>query len=214
MTRAITGRILILVRPVGRKIDKMSSAETRDKILQTAYRLFLQKGYTATSMRQVAEETGIGKATIYHHFPDKEAIAMALLEKTGAHMDESLQLVRAENDPRERIRVAVTTNFKFLLEFAEIMQIVRREVAGGRDQMQAGFVKFFGESIVLLTEAVRRGTEKGIFRPVDPARAARTLMTMITGSFALSYLSGERPQFSEESAAALLDVYFQGIEVR
>jgi AcrR family transcriptional regulator len=194
--------------------DKMSSAETYDKILQTAYRLFLQKGYTATSMRQVAEEAGIGKATIYHHFPDKEAIAMALLEKTGAHMEESLQLVRAESDPRERIRVAVTTNFKFLLEFAEIMQVVRREVGGGRDQMQAGFVKFFGESIVLLTDAVRRGTEKGIFRSVDPARAARTLMTMITGSFALSYLGGERPQFSEESAAALLDVYFQGIEVR
>jgi hypothetical protein len=39
-------------------------------------------------------------------------------------------------------------------------------------------------------------------------------MTMITGSFAMSYLSGERPQFSEESAAALLDVYFQGIDVR
>jgi len=192
----------------------MSSAETYDKILQTAYRLFLQKGYTATSMRQVAEEAGIGKATIYHHFPDKEAIAMALLDKTGARMDEALELVRAETDPRERIRVAVTANFKFLLDFAEIMQVVRREVSGGRDQMKAGFLKFFGEAIILLTDAIQRGIEKGIFRPVDPARAARTLMTMITGTFAMSYLSGEQPQFSEESATALLDVYFQGIEVR
>jgi hypothetical protein len=66
----------------------------------------------------------------------------------------------------------------------------------------------------LLTDAIQRGIEKGIFRPVDPARAARTLMTMITGTFAMSYLSGQQPQFSEESAAALLDVYFQGIEVR
>jgi len=192
----------------------MTSSETYDKILQTAYRLFVQKGYTATSMREVAAEAGIGKATIYHHFPDKQAMAMAMLEKTGARMDESLQLVRAEGDPRERIRVAVTANFKFLLEFAEIMQVVRREVSGGRDQMQAGFVKFFQESMILLTDAIRRGTEKGIFRPVDPTRAARTLMTMITGSFAMSYLTGERPQFSEEVAKALLDVYFQGIDVR
>ena len=54
--------------------------ETYEKILSTARRLFVKQGYTATSMRQVAESAGIGKATIYHHFPDKRAIVMALLQ--------------------------------------------------------------------------------------------------------------------------------------
>src|SRR5512147_2521119 len=116
----------MVVRPVGRKSGQMSSSETYDKILQTAYRLFVQKGYTATSMRQVAEEAGIGKATIYHHFPDKQAIALALLEKRSARTDEALKLVRAEQNPRERIRVAVIAYFNSLLESLDIMQIVRR----------------------------------------------------------------------------------------
>lgn len=192
----------------------MTASETYDKILQTAHRLFVQKGYTATSMRQVAEEAGIGKATIYHHFPDKQAIAMALLEKRGARMDEALELVRAEQDPRERIRVAVTAYFNSLTESLDIMQIVRREVPSGRDMMQEGVISFLQESMALLADAVRRGTQQGVFRPVDPTQAATTLMTMVIGTFARTYLGGERPQLSEDAAAALLDIYLQGIEIR
>lgn len=190
----------------------MTASETYDKILQTAYRLFVQKGYTATSMRQVAEEAGIGKATIYHHFPDKESIAMALLEKRSARIDETLKIIRIEQDPRERIRVAVTANFDSLLESLDIMQIVRREVPNGRDLLQEGFVSFFQESMLLLTDAIRRGAEQGIFRPVDPTKAAKTLLTMIVGTFAMAYLVGGRPNLSQEDAVALLDVYLQGLE--
>ncbi|NMC78544.1 MAG: helix-turn-helix transcriptional regulator, partial [Chloroflexi bacterium] len=59
----------------------MTTSETYSRIMQIARRLFVQQGYTATSMRQVAGEAGIGKATIYHHFPDKQAVVMALLQE-------------------------------------------------------------------------------------------------------------------------------------
>ncbi len=192
----------------------MAANKTHDKILKVARRLFVKQGYTATSMRQVAEEAGIGKATIYHHFPDKQAIAMALLDKVGLRRDEGLQLVRGESDPRARIRVAMTANFDSLLESLDIMQIVRREVPSGRAQMQAGFMDFFQESMALLTDAIRRGTREGVFRPVDPDKAARILMTMIIGTFAMTYLGSGNPKLSQEDAEALLDVYFQGIEAR
>jgi hypothetical protein len=108
----------------------------------------------------------------------------------------------------------MTANFDSLLESLDIMQIIRREVPGGRDQMQAGFVDFFQDSMTLLTDAIQRGAQEGIFRPVDPTEAARTLMTMIVGTFAMSYLGGGNPRLSQEDAEMLLDVYFRGIEVR
>jgi TetR/AcrR family transcriptional regulator, cholesterol catabolism regulator len=190
------------------------ATETYDKILSTARRLFVQQGYTATSMRQVAESAGIGKATIYHHFPDKQSIVMALLQHNLAHMEEALQRVRLESHPRCRIQVAAEASVDFLFESADIMQIVRREVPGGRDQMQSGFARFFQEYMALLADAIRRGTEQGIFRPVDPMDAARVLMTMIQGTFAMAYLINERTQTSRQAAAALLDVYFQGLDAR
>lgn len=188
--------------------------ETYEKILSTARRLFVQQGYTATSMRQVAEAAEIGKATIYHHFPDKQSILTALLRHNLNRMEAVFQRVRAENDPRRRIQVAAEASIDFLYESADILQIARREIPGGRDQMQTGFTNFFQEYMGLLAEAIQRGIEQGIFRPVNPTDAARVLMTMIQGTFAMAYLINERAQTPQQAAAALLDVYFQGIDAR
>jgi AcrR family transcriptional regulator len=190
------------------------TTETPEKILHVARRLFIQRGYTATSMRQVAEEAAIGKATIYHYFRDKEAIVLALLHRSMTLMNDSLLAIRAEESPRARIQVAASVSVNFLIESADIIQVVRREVSTGRDQMQAGFMDFFREYMALLAEAIERGIEQGMFRPVDSADAARVLMNMIQGTFAMAYLSGVRPQSTEKTVDALLDVFFQGIDRR
>ena len=188
--------------------------DTYEKILAAARRLFAQQGYTASSMRQVAETAGIGKATIYHHFPNKQAIVMALLGNNLARMAEALERVRAESDPRRRIQVATLVSVDFLFETADIMQIARREIPGARDQMQSSFASFFQEYMGLLSESISLGTQQGIFRPVDTVASARVLMTMIQGTFAMAYLINERAPSPQQAAAALLDIYFQGLDAR
>ena len=66
----------------------MMTTDTREKILQVASKLIVRQGYTATSISQIAAETGIGKATVYHHFPDKEAIVYALLDRSSSRVHE------------------------------------------------------------------------------------------------------------------------------
>lgn len=52
----------------------------QEQILLVANRLFREQGYTATSMRQIADEAGLGAVSgLYNHFPNKEAIFEALL---------------------------------------------------------------------------------------------------------------------------------------
>ncbi len=189
-------------------------SDTPEKILQTARRLFIQQGYTATSMRQIAEETGIGKATIYHHFPDKEAIIMALLEDSVHSMEETLTRVRAERDPRRRLQAAAESSIEFLLNSADILQIVRREAPAGRDEFQSRFLIFSRDFLRLLEESLQQGIDEKIFRAVEPQQAARVFLTMIQGTFAMAYLTGAKPQSPRQAAAALLDIYYQGIECR
>lgn len=52
---------------------------TRQSILQSAYMLFLEKGYAATSMRAIAERTGLALGGIYNHFENKDAIFSELI---------------------------------------------------------------------------------------------------------------------------------------
>jgi AcrR family transcriptional regulator len=65
--------------------DKMTQEERSEKskqqILDAALKLFSHRGYGATSVRDVAEEAGLSKGNVYHHFPDKETIFRALLDR-------------------------------------------------------------------------------------------------------------------------------------
>lgn len=190
------------------------AVETYEKILAAAKLLFVKQGYTATSMRQIAEKAEIGKATIYHHFPDKEAVVMALLDQNTTRMNEVLEHVRAEIKPRQRIQIAVQSSINFLYEYADIMQIVRREVPGVRDQTKNGFTHFFKEYMTLIAEAIHKGNEQGIFRDINPTDAAHVLMTMIQGTFATAYLTNDRSIMADQASSTLLDIFFNGLDKR
>jgi AcrR family transcriptional regulator len=51
----------------------------RERILEQARALFLERGYVDVSMREIAEAAGLRKATIYHHFADKEELFTAIV---------------------------------------------------------------------------------------------------------------------------------------
>jgi AcrR family transcriptional regulator len=57
------------------------SEKSRQQILDAALKLFSHRGYGATSVRDIAEEAGVSKGNVYHHFPDKETIFRALLDR-------------------------------------------------------------------------------------------------------------------------------------
>ncbi len=189
-------------------------ADTRDAILLAARELFVRQGYTATSIRQIAEAAGIGKATVYHHFTDKQSLIMALMKDTGEHQKTILQNLEAEVDPRTRIETALKSSVRILLKDMGIIQIARRELPSGKEIMKEHYAGFLKDFRHLLAGAIREGILGKTFREIDPATGAKVLMTMIQGTFSMAYLSGERPASAEETANDLLDVFFRGIDSR
>lgn len=185
--------------------------DTSQTILRVAQQLFVQQGYTATSMREIAESAGIGKATIYHHFRDKQTIALRLLDDILQKMQSGLDIIQAEQDPYKRIEVAAKITLGFLFDSAELLQIVRREVPGARGLMKDNMVIFFTRFSSLLEDAFIRGMEAGIFRPIDPPEMARVFLTMIQGNFAMLLIMGIRASDPEKAVASLLDVFINGI---
>ncbi len=57
------------------------SERSRGQILESALKLFSHRGYGATSVRDIAEDAGLSKGNVYHHFSDKETIFRALLDQ-------------------------------------------------------------------------------------------------------------------------------------
>jgi|GEM_PF-238534 len=59
-------------------VDEASERSTRDRILDVALDLFIEKGFDKTSLREIAERLGFSKAALYYHFASKDDILMAL----------------------------------------------------------------------------------------------------------------------------------------
>lgn len=68
--------------------------ETVRKILDTAERLFIEKGYDRASLQEIIEGTGLSKGAIYHHFTSKEDIFYSVCDRIGRRNGQILAKVR------------------------------------------------------------------------------------------------------------------------
>jgi AcrR family transcriptional regulator len=110
------------------------SERSRAQILDTALKLFAHRGYGATSVRDIAEEAGLSKGNVYHHFPDKESIFRALLDRyfdamstpdfpfnralaTGTFPDNLEQMGRAARETVKAYRDYVALIYVDVVEF-------------------------------------------------------------------------------------------------
>ncbi len=75
---------------------------TRDEIVAVAMRMFIDRGYDKTSLREIAEEIGVTKAALYYHFRTKEEIAQAALDAHISRLDALLEWVRQTPPSRAR----------------------------------------------------------------------------------------------------------------
>ncbi|MBO9732217.1 MAG: TetR/AcrR family transcriptional regulator [Chitinophaga sp.] len=66
----------------------MKENGAKERILNAAGELFYEQGYLATGINQIIEEAGIAKASLYQHFPSKDALLTAYLHRTRLHNHE------------------------------------------------------------------------------------------------------------------------------
>jgi len=87
----------------------------RDEIVNRAIKLMLTGGYDGTSMAQIATACGIRKASLYHHFPDKDALVLAAIEQIHAHFREHIFVfARRDNmNSKQRLRALNKATFQF-----------------------------------------------------------------------------------------------------
>jgi len=87
----------------------------RDDIVARAIKLMLTGGYDGTSMAQIAEACGIRKASLYHHFPDKDALVLAAIGQIHAHFREHIFVLawRGRHSAHQKLRALNKATFDF-----------------------------------------------------------------------------------------------------
>ena len=142
------------------------------KVLEVALRLFSSQGFGATSMRQIAMESGHSVGNLYHHFANKEEIFRRLLEQYWEKvLDPALRLnqifVKADfPDDLEEMAVAIeeiVDKFRpyILLIYVDVIEFHGQHIRSFYEGMAGRFEEIYGERL-------RERRQAGEFGDVDP----------------------------------------------
>jgi len=108
--------------------------QTRDKIIETADRLFGDMGFDATSTNMIAESSNTNKALIHYHFRSKEGLFLAVLDRYFENLSSKLKGAILEDAPiHDRLSNLISTYMDFLEQNNNYIRIVQREIMGGKN---------------------------------------------------------------------------------
>ncbi|BAZ18170.1 TetR family transcriptional regulator protein [Calothrix sp. NIES-4071] len=115
-----------MARMKTREIERETTIEKIEKILQGAMQEFLAHGYAGTSMDRVAARAGVSKATVYSHFRDKEGLFKALIQRSAHQKFEDLfDKLPLEGEPSVVLRHLITTALHRMTSDKEHQAFVR-----------------------------------------------------------------------------------------
>jgi len=169
------------------------SAAADDRFLDAAGRLFKQRGFEATTVREIAKAAGMLPGSLHYRYPTKAALLLALMRR-GVEADTACvrTAIGASRDPVERLHLAMRARVRFLLsrDSAAVVLFDWRSLKGhAREEMirlRDGYEAFW---IGLINEAAGAGR----LRPDLDLRMLRLLLFGATNWVTLWYSpKGER----------------------
>ncbi len=153
---------------------------TRSKLLAAAEDLFTRQGYDGTAIGDVAEKAGVGVGTVYHHFPDKRAMLLQLIDEWGdriaAQRRTELELERfLSGDVREAFRRWLETAYERLKKQPSLYLVVLG-LASRDPEVRDRYRRIEQLLLGRWRELIEFGQKRGLMRSDLDAASAAFLM--------------------------------------
>lgn len=161
----------------------LNAAARQEQILDAARRLFLTKGYEATTIEDVLTAVGIAKGTLYHHFPGKEAILDAIVLRTVDAIVQRAQAAADGPQPATTRFLAVVGAARAPQEDIELAQQIR--ATGNLRLHVLAMTETWTRLVPILTRLVEEGAAAGELSTTDPRGSVEVILsaglTMLDG---------------------------------
>ena len=197
----------MVARAGGQRASPTPRGEARERILETAFRLFFAHGVRGVGVDTIIAASGVAKATFYKHFPSKDDLAVAYLDRVDALWRGQLQAAAAAAGPDPRVRLVGM--FDALLAVCEQDDFhgcafinTAAESAPG-SPVHARSVEHKTEVRAWVRDIAVQGGAR------DPAALARALTLLLDGALAEGVLDGDpsAARAAKDAAAALVETH-------
>jgi len=171
----------------------MKDAEgTRKILLEAAFKVIYQKGFKAASLSDILADTGLTKGALYHHFPNKQALGLALLDSIEVGVETLwLRHLAVCDDPLVCLRSTLEDAVARLSEEELVLGCPLNNLAQEMSTLDETFrqrvVAIYGRWQDGVAEALRQGQRQGAVHPgVDPEAVAAFYVASLAGGRGLA----------------------------
>jgi AcrR family transcriptional regulator len=158
--------------------------ERPQQILHAALGVFGEHGLAGARLEDIARQAGVSKGTIYLYFPNKEALFREMVRSTIVEAIVAGEGIPATGSAREQLLAFMAHYWDFVRTpaFSVIYRVVVSELHHFPDLVEFYSAEVIARTQKLLSGIIRRGTDAGEFRAVDPAVAGRMLISLFSTS--------------------------------
>ena len=192
--------------------------DLRELILDAVEVLLARYGFKKMTMEDIARQVGIGKGTIYLHFPGKEEVVLSHVDRVARKVLVELRGIAVSGAPaaerlRAMLRARVLIRFDSVLRYSQglgdLLSSVRTGLLARREH-------HFQAEAAVLEGALREGVKSGELACADPGAAARALLlgTNALLPFNLSARELGRRRDVEAQVEDIADLLIKGLSPR
>ncbi|MFC1527156.1 TetR/AcrR family transcriptional regulator [Candidatus Neomarinimicrobiota bacterium] len=183
-------------------------------ILKEAALLFSERGYERTSMREIAERTGVSKPAIYYHFANKQSLFEELINTSFEISKQRMEeIANSDRDPIQQLKDLAIARFQSTKENPEMMRFIYDLTAGNIHKTIAlDHKKVFSKHQQFLSQIINNGKQLRLLKQ-DLDDIDFTMIYIGTiNMYIMSYLKGYTKELSDQKAEQIVDLLLNGIK--
>jgi AcrR family transcriptional regulator len=196
---------------------RFSAADRREQILNVATLIFSRMGFQGATTREIARRSGVTEALIFRHFPSKEHLYWAVIERkivAAAGKQRIAETLRSGGSDREILSAIAAQILERRAKDQTLSRLLIYTALENHRLSGRFFRNYVAECYEVLADYIRKGIESGRFRRVSPMLAARGFLGMVIyHSWIQELYGGKRYQkFSvQEVSETYADLWLQGV---
>lgn len=181
------------------------------ELLEVSAQLFSERGYEATSMRDISKAANVSKALLYHHFVNKDDIFARVALSSTRHLNDFVEeRIPQDASATEKVRAFMVATASFFAQHRAAWIAASNAFWTDRNRQRVDERMDRRRQFERrLRELIREGIDAGEFRDVDPADAGRLILSAI--NWMHRWFDPSKQVTAEEFAERYADLILRGM---
>lgn len=189
----------------------MATPATRDRILQGALEVFAQKGYHRALVDDIVRASHTSKGAVYHHFPNKEALFLALVDEFAGRLAESVAAaIAGAEGALGKVEAALTSGLETFARHRDLARILLLETVSLGPSYQSKRLEVHDRFAALIQAHLDEAVAEGSIPSLD-TRVTTLAWLGALNEVVVQWLCRGRPDLLREAVPALTPLLLRSI---